>query len=227
MRLYSFLKNNLNITKSEVMKLNTEGRILVSGKVQNLSRNIREGEIVTVDGVEIKNQEFVYYLYNKPKGVICTNNKDVKGNIINELKIDKRIYAVGRLDKDTRGLIILTNDNKLTHFVLESKMIEKEYIATVNEDLDSDMLKRMSETIEIDGKMTCQAKVKMIDKNTVSITILEGRYHQVRKLIMHAGCHLIDLQRIRIGNVSLDEEKIKEGSYQEVKNLNDIIRSLQ
>ena len=223
MRIYSYVKNNLNITKSEVMALHKEGRILVNGKQENLSRNIRSGEIVTVDGVEIKNNDFSYYVYNKPKGVICTNNKNVSGNIISTLNIDKRIYAVGRLDKDTRGLIFLTNDNKFTHYVLESKQIEKEYILTIKEVVSDEILKKMEEEVIINGKKTMSATAKKVDDHVISVTLKEGRYHQVRKLALHASCHLVDLERIRIGKISLNDYDLSLGDYIEVPNLKSLL----
>ena len=223
MRIYSYVKNNLNITKSEVMILYKEGRILVNGKQENLSRNLRENEVVTVDGKELKNTDFVYYLYNKPKGVICTNNKNINGNIASILNLDKRIYAVGRLDKDTRGLIILTNDNKFTHYVLESSNIEKEYLVEIKEEVNSDILEKLKEPIIIQGKLTNGAKVKKISNHLISIILSDGRYHEVRKLVINAKCHLVDLMRIRIGNINLDSAVLKEGDYLEVKNLKELL----
>ena len=223
MRIYSYVKNNLNITKSEVMALDKEGRILVNGMKMNLSRNIRPGEVVTVDGVVIKDMEFSYYLYNKPKGVICTNNRSVSGNIIDKLDIDKRVYTVGRLDKDTHGLIILTNDNRFTHYVLESKRIEKEYIVEVKETIDDDIITRLAESIMINGKPTIPAVVKKIDSNHLSIILIDGRYHEVRELVKHARCHLVDLKRIRIGKILLDDYNLEEGKYIEVSGIKELI----
>ena len=223
MRIYTYVKNNMNITKSEVIKLHKEGRILVNGKIENLSRNIRADEVVTIDGVELKNEEFYYYVYNKPKGVICTNNKNVKGNIIDSLGIAKRLYSVGRLDKDTHGLLFLTNDNEFTHFVLENENIEKEYIVETLEELDEKKISMMQESIIINGKNTTPAIVRKIDSHFLSVIIHEGKYHQVRKLVIHAGMHLVDLKRIRIGKFVLDEEKIKEGEYLRINNLKEMV----
>ena len=222
MRIYSYLKNNLNLTKSEVMRLDSEGRILVNGKKENLSRNIRSGEVVTCDGIEVKNIEFSYYVYNKPKGVICTNNKNIKDNIASKLDIDKKVYPVGRLDKDTRGLIFLTNDNKFTHYVLESKEVDKEYLVTVEEEITDSILESLQDVITIGGKKTTRATVKKESSSIVSITLFEGRYHQVRELVKHSGAHLVDLKRIRIGKYILDND-LEEGKYKEVHNLKDLL----
>lgn len=223
MRIYSYIKNNLNLTKSEVMALDKEERILVNGKKENLSRNIRPGEIVTVDGVEVKNNDFRYYVYNKPKGVICTNNRNVKGNIIDALGLDLRIYSVGRLDKDTYGLLFLTNDNKFTHYILESKDVEKEYIGVVKNKIDERFIRALEESIMINGKMTIPAVAKKIDDYTFSVILRDGRYHEVRKLVINGDNILLDLKRIRIGKYILDEERIQNGDIEEIKNLKEII----
>ncbi len=205
------------------MALDREMRILVNGRKENLSRNIRPGEIVTVDGIEVKNQEFHYYVYNKPKGVICTNNRNVRGNIIDALGLDMRIYSVGRLDKDTHGLLFLTNDNKFTHYILESKDVEKEYIGIVKNQIDERFIKALEESIMINGKMTIPARAKKVDDYTFSIILRDGRYHEIRKLVINGDNFLLDLKRIRIGKYVLNEDIIKNGEVKEIKNLKEMI----
>ena len=222
MRIYNFVKNSLSITKSEVMALDKEGKILVNGKKENLSRNIRAGEVVTVDGKIVEEISFSYFIYNKPKGVICTNNKNVQNNILNNIDIEKRVYPVGRLDKDTHGLLILTNDNKLTHYVLESKKIEKEYLCIVKNKIDDEFLNSLTDSIIIHGKPTIPAKVKKKDDYSFYITLMDGRYHEIRKLVIHGGNTLLDLERIRIGNIILDDN-LEIGKYKEVPNLKELL----
>ena len=223
MRLQTYIKNNGGYTKSEVMNLQKEGRILVNGLANNLSYNLKDNDIVTIDGKVILKVELSYYLYNKPIGVVCTNDKRVSNNIITSLNIDKRIYPVGRLDKDTHGLIILTNDNKLTHYVLENKEIEKEYVVVIDDAITDDFLKKMEEPIMIHGKMTIPAKVRKISDNSVSVILKDGRYHEVRALVKNSGRRLVDLKRIRIGKISLDLYDLTPGNYIEVSNLKDLL----
>lgn len=224
MRLQTYVKNNGGYTKSEVMKLYHENRILVNETIQNLSYNLKDSDIITIDNKVIEKKSFVYFLYNKPKGVICTNDENVSGNIKKTIGFDIRIYPVGRLDKDTHGLIILTNDNKFTHYVLESKKIDKEYVVTLKEDVTNTILERLKESIIINGKKTIPATIKKINERQVSITLFEGKYHQVRELVKRAGGILVDLMRIRIGNISLDNYNISEGSFMEIND--DIIKNL-
>lgn len=221
MRIYNYVKNNLNLTKSEVIALDKEGLILVNDKKENLSRNIRDGEIITVNGKIVEPISFSYYLYNKPKGVICTNNKNVKGNILDNIDIGKRIYPIGRLDKDTHGLLILTNDNKLTHYVLESKKNEKEYLCIVKNKIDDNFLNSLTDSIIIHGKQTIPAKVKKKDDYSFYITLMDGRYHEIRRLVIHGGNILLDLERIRIGNIILKDLKL--GEIKEIPNLKELL----
>lgn len=217
MRLQTFVKNNGGYTKKEVMSLYEKGLILVNGKVCNLSYNIKEDDVITINNEIIKDIGFVYYLYNKPKGVVCTNDRSVPHNILDEVKVDERVYAVGRLDKDTHGLIIITNDNKLTHYVLESNDVTKEYIVKVKNKISDDFLRKMEERITIHGKLTDGAKTKKIDDYSFYITLSSGRYHEIRTLVKNASGILLDLKRIRIGKVCLDSFKLEEGKLIKVR----------
>ena len=223
MRLQTYVKNNGGYTKSEVMALQNDNKILVNDKKHNLSYNLKDCDVVTVDNIILEKQEFSYYIYNKPVGVICTNDKNVSNNIISKLDIDKRIYPVGRLDKDTHGLLILTNDNKLTHYILESKKINKEYIVVIKNKVNQSFIDKMQEPIVINGKLTTPAVVNKVGDYAISITLNEGRYHQIRKLVINSGERLVDLKRVRIGNISLDDYHLSEGEILEVPNLKNLL----
>ena len=223
MRLQTYIKNNGGYTKSEVMNLQNEGRILVNGVINNLSYNLKDNDVVTIDGEVITKVELSYYLYNKPIGVVCTNDKNVTNNIISTLNIGKRIYPVGRLDKDTHGLIILTKDNKLTHYVLENKEIEKEYIVVISGIITTEFINKMKEPIMIHGKLTIPAKVRKISDHALSVTLVDGRYHEVRSLVKNGGERLVDLKRVRIGKISLDDYNLSPGDYIEVPELKNLL----
>ena len=164
-----------------------------------------------------------FKLYDKPIGVVCTNDKNVTNNIISTLNIGKRIYPVGRLDKDTHGLIILTNDNKLTHYVLENKEIEKEYIVVISGIITTEFINKMKEPIMIHGKLTIPAKVRKISDHALSVTLVDGRYHEVRSLVKNGGERLVDLKRVRIGKISLDDYNLSPGDYIEVPELKNLL----
>ena len=217
MRLQTFVKNNGGYTKREVMSLYENNLILVNGKVTNLSYNIKEDDVITINNEIIKDIGFVYYLYNKPKGIICTNDRSVEGNLLDEVKIKERVYAIGRLDKDTHGLIIITNDNKLTHYILESSEVTKEYKVKVRDRISDEFLRKMEERIMIHGKLTNGAVTRKIDDYSFYITLSSGRYHEIRKLVKNASGVLLDLERIRIGKVCLDSLGLEEGKLIKVR----------
>lgn len=220
MRLYLYLKNALDLTRSEVTKLNDDNRIVVNGKKVNLTYDVLDNDIVMVDDRIIEKEPFVYYLYNKPIGVICTNNKDYAGSIKNHLCIKERVYPIGRLDKLSRGLLILTNDAKFCHDVL-STHFEKEYIVKVEKVITDEFIKSMPDSIMICGKETLPCSVKKIDEYHFSIILREGRYHQIRRMVTYHGNKVVDLKRIRIGNIKLDT--LEEGSYIRINDLPNMI----
>ena len=124
MRLYLYVKNALDITRSEITKLHEQKKILVNNTFVNLTYDVLDTDIVSVDGKVVKKVPFVYYLYNKPQGIVCTNNKEVTDSIRNNLDIPFRIYPIGRLDKESRGLLILTNDSSSKESFITGSILE-------------------------------------------------------------------------------------------------------
>ena len=187
-----------------------------------LAYPLKEEDVVTVDGIILKEQELVYYLYNKPIGIICTNNPNFRDNLVQKLQIDKKIYPVGRLDKESHGLIILTNDGKFCHHILDEKHhIEKEYLVKTTNKITKLFIDKMQESFILRGKPTKKAIVKQIDEYHFTIILQEGMYHQIRKMVILSGNRVSDLLRIRIGNIKIDN--LKDGEIKEVKGLPDIV----
>lgn len=222
MRLQNYVKNNYNVTKSQLMDLYHDNRILVNDKLENLSYNIKDGDVVTIDGKVVNNINYVYYLYNKPIGVVCTNDTLVTDNIISKLNLSTRVYSVGRLDKISHGLLIITNDGEFTHKLLNPKChIEKEYIVKVKNKIDKEFISKMEDNYLIKDKLTLNAKCKLIDDYTFSIILKEGKYHQIRIMVKRNNNEVVDLFRYRIGNITIEYLENKE--IKEVSNLKDII----
>ena len=220
MKLYLYVKNALDITKKEISKLKEEGRILVNDIPASLTTNVLDDDIVKVDGKVIKKTPFVYYLYNKPVGIVCTNNKEVVDSIKNNIDINVRVYPIGRLDKESHGLLILTNDATFTHNVL-GKHYEKEYVVEVRDKISDEFIEEMPKSMVLRGKATLPCKVERLDDYHFSIILNEGKYHQIRRMVVARGNKVVDLKRIRIGNITLDT--LEEGKYIKDENIPHII----
>ena len=224
MRLYSYLKNNANLTKSEVTKLYNESRITVNHEKKNLSYIIRDGDFICIDEEEIKEVEYKYYIYNKPIGVVCTNNTLVNNNIKDITNINERVYPVGRLDKDSHGLIILTNDGKFTNYVIgRDSHIEKEYVVRVEKRINNIFIESIQKRVLLNNKLTLENKSYLIDDYTFGIILREGMYHQIKKIVRMNNNKVIDLKRIRIGNIKIDILENKNINLMEIANIKEII----
>ena len=205
------LKERGNYTKSEVYKLIEENRVLVNGIKQPLSYVVLENDIITVDNIKLEKVEKVYYLYHKPIGVICTNNKNIKDNIIDKLNLENRVFCVGRLDKDTSGLLILTNDGIFSDLLMNPlSHVEKEYIVKVKYQITDTFLENIKKPILLRGKLTTEAIVNKMDDYTFKIILKEGKYHQIRRLVIYNHNTVISLKRIRIGKYYLSDLKENE-----------------
>lgn len=209
MRLYSYMKMYKNLTKSELNKLFNENRIKVNNKLVNISYIIKDNDIVTLDDVEVKSIEFKYYLYYKPKGILSTiSNKD--NSYINQIDKSYKLSMAGRLDKDSYGLSILTNDGKFINDILTNPNKEKEYIVKVQKEITNEFFNLIQLPHVIRGKKTNPIKAKQIDKYTLSLILTDGKFHQIRTIIKLEGNYVVDLKRIRIDKYMLDDLKPNE-----------------
>ena len=207
----------------ELIKL---GKVFVNGqKVDELGFKVNGSDIVTIDGITItKDNNKEYYLLNKPREVICSVSDELgRRTVVDLIETNKRIYPVGRLDYDTTGLIILTNDGDLANLLMHPKnKIKKTYIAKIDGILNEDDFKKLRSGILIDDQKLIidHFKVKEIDKekNTslVEVTIHEGRNHIIRKLFAKLGYDVKKLTRISVGNLTLDN--LKSGEYRHLTN---------
>jgi len=189
-------------------------RVLVNGKVANFSTKIKDGDVILIDGEELKKKEFIptYIVYNKPKGIECTSEK-IENNIIDAIGHSQAIYPVGRLDKDSEGLILLTNHGEIINKIGNSKFEhEKEYIVTLNLPVRTAFMKEISEGIEIEGVKTkpCVVTKEPNSKRIFRIILTQGLNRQIRRMCNAFDYQVIKLQRIRVMNIHLDKLKIGE-----------------
>lgn len=225
-RVQKVIANSGYCSRRRAEKLILDGKVTVNGNViSELGTKVGKNDVVEVEGTVIdKGQEYVYYLLNKPRGVVTTSNDD-KGRktVVDLIDTNVRIYPVGRLDYDTTGVIILTNDGEFANGMMHpSNKIDKVYIAKVEGILTGYDVKRLRSGVVIDGYKTskCHVKVKSIDKNKetciVEIIIHEGRNHQVKKMIETVGKKVIKLKRERYG--IFDLRGLNTGEYRKLTN---------
>ena len=191
------------------------GKVKINAKVAKLTDKVSENDRVFVDGRQIKIEtQKIYLAFNKPVGVITTTDANSPNNIIDFIKYPKRIFPVGRLDVNTSGLILLTNDGDFAQKIIKGKKIEKEYEVEVDKTIDNTFLKGLEYGIKLDGYPTLSAKTQKIGDRSFTITIVEGRNRQIRRMCEHFGYNVTKLKRIRIGNLKLED--LQEGKYREL-----------
>lgn len=224
-RVQKVISNLGYASRREAERLIQEGKVLVNDQKANLGDKVSNHDIIKIDGVildKTKNNDKVYYLLNKPRNVVSTvsdeHNRKTVVSLIDSLK---RIYPVGRLDYDTTGAILLTNDGELTNLLLHpSKEIEKVYLAKIKGIITGSDIYKLKNGVVIDSFKTskCRVKLKSYNKKTntslVELTIHEGHNHQVKKMFASLGYEVLKLTRLRFA--FLDIKNLKSGEYREL-----------
>ncbi|VEU58964.1 pseudouridine synthase [Mycoplasmopsis gallinacea] len=220
-RIDKLVSSCLNLSRAEAKKLISKKKILVNNVSIAQSSYIidLDKDEVLYENQKLLYQEFFYFVLNKPSGYICSWNSD-EGAIIFDL-LDRKDQAIkdlntfGRLDKDTTGIIILSNDGKLNHELFSGKKhVDKTYLATLDKSVNIDDLLILEKGIDIgDGEFTKECKAIKINNNLVQLTISEGKYHQVKRMFKAIGYEVIKLHRSAIGNMNLIDLNILEGKY--------------
>jgi|TARA_B110000881_G_scaffold134968_1_gene118802 23S rRNA pseudouridine2605 synthase len=204
-----------------------EGRVLVDGEVAVLGRRIDvETVLIEVDGAPVGvRPDLVHYLLNKPAGVVTTaDDPQGRPTVVGMVPTEPRVFPVGRLDLDTEGLLLLTNDGELTHRLTHPSFgVEKEYVAEVLGEPSRGALRRLREGIELDDGTTAPARAALLDPSVLRLTIHEGRNRQVRRMCEAIGHPVVRLIRTRIG--PLADRSLAPGAWRELTG--DELRSLQ
>lgn len=227
-RLNKYISESGFCSRREADKLIESGLVTIDGKKAEMGTKVSKGQVVKVNGKLIsKEEDLVYIALNKPVGITCTTEHKVKGNIVDFVKHKKRIFPIGRLDKDSQGLIFMTNDGDIVNKILRAgNNHEKEYIVTVNKTINEEFVRRMSSGIKILGQVTKKCYVKKEGNNTFRIILTQGLNRQIRRMCEALGYEVIKLKRIRIMNVDLGDLKIgqwRDLTYNELKGLNNLI----
>ncbi len=206
------------VSRRGAEKLIFAGRVLVNGEVELKPQTIvDENDEIVVDGTALRKRERkVYYLLNKPPGYICTAKEGPSKRVLDLFgKVSFRLFTVGRLDRETSGLILVTNDGDFAnHIAHPSFNVPKEYLVKTSQDITDAHLKLLSRGTIVGGSVVRPLSVKKVRRGTLKIVVGEGKKHEVRLLIKAAGLTLLDLNRIRVGPLKLDNLPL--GGYREL-----------
>jgi 23S rRNA pseudouridine2604 synthase len=205
MRLNKYIAETGVCSRREADKWIESGRVRCNGQVAVLGTQVADGDEIRVDGKPLgaKKQQ-IYIALNKPVGIVCTTEPDIADNIIEFIGHRERIFPVGRLDKDSEGLILLTNDGDIVNEILRSENNhEKEYVVTVDRTITDLSLNMMASGVKIMGEMTKRSKVSRIGPNSFRIILTQGLNRQIRRMCSALGYKVQRLKRIRIMNVKL------------------------
>lgn len=206
MRINKLLSNKGICSRKQANEIIEAGRVVVNGKLCIPGQWVEEEDEIYLDGEPLKAKEKVYIILNKPVGITCTAAKDVKDNIIEYINYPDYIFPVGRLDKDSRGLILLTNDGDLANAVLAAEHEhEKEYIVTVDKPYDALFLTGMAKGVDLGGVVTRPCKMEAISRDVFKITLTQGLNRQIRRMSKHFGYEVVRLERLRLLNVELGD----------------------
>ena len=228
-RINKFLSEAGFCSRREADKLIALNRVLINDEIPLIGTKVAPGDIVKVDGKVINNkaEKSVYIAFNKPVGIVCTTDTRVeKDNIIDFINYPSRIFPIGRLDKPSDGLILLTNDGDIVNKILRSRNNhEKEYIVTVNKPISSEFLTAMRNGVPILDTITKKCKVEKLTRNKFRIILTQGLNRQIRRMCEQLNYNVIQLRRTRIMNIRLDVKvgKWRDLSSIELKELNRLI----
>ena len=209
------------------------GKVTVNGQVAQMGMKVSAEDTVLFEGCPVSNvgKKQILIAYNKPAGIVCTAEKREKNNIIDHLNYPERIYPIGRLDKDSTGLILLTNQGDLVNKIMRaSNAHEKEYVVTVDKEITADFIKKMSAGVYLDELevTTRKCQVKKLGPNKFNIILTQGLNRQIRRMCQALGYRVRWLKRVRIMNINLGD--LKEDTYRDVtlhelKTLNRLIQN--
>lgn len=218
MRLDKFLCDTAGLTRTEAKNAVKKGQIAVNGQVQKTADfKVKETtDTVTFQGKPLSYAAFHYYMLHKPAGVITATEDKKESTVMDILREEKvkNLFPVGRLDKDTEGLLLITDDGELAHNLLSPKKhVDKEYLVKVRDSISEDDCRKLSEGVDIgDEKPTAPAKVERVAEKEILLTIREGRFHQVKRMLQAVGNEVLYLKRLSMGSLRLPKD-LEKGAY--------------
>lgn len=235
-RINKYISSNGHYSRREADKVIEAGLVSVNGVKASLGTKVTGEEKITINGKDVynKNLKRVYIMLHKPTGITCTNDLNIPGNIRAYVNYPDLIYPIGRLDKDSSGLILLTNDGDIVNKILRSEGAhDKEYVVTVDKDYDDEFLKNMAAGVlilnQVTNKMqvTKKCEIKKLDQRTFKLILQQGLNRQIRRMTETLGYKVKSLKRIRVMNVRLGDLQVGEWRYltdKELKIINELIK---
>ena len=224
MRLNKYISDTGQCSRREADRLIAAGRVTVNGERARVAQELAEGDDVRIDGEKLVprtaaagKRRHIYIALNKPVGVTCTTEPGVRGNIVDFVGHEQRIFPIGRLDKDSEGLILLTSNGDIVNEILRAEnKLEKEYLVATNRQITEEFLRAMSRGVPVHGQMTLPCKTGKIGPFGFRIVLVQGLNRQIRLMAAHFGYRVKQLVRVRIGSVKLG--RLKSGQW---RNLTD------
>lgn len=228
MRINKFISESGKSSRRGADKLIKEGQVTINGKRAEIGSQVEPGDDVRVGGNQLYvARNNVYIALNKPVGITSTTEKGVKGNIVDLVNHPFRVFHIGRLDKDSEGLILLTNDGDIVNEILRSENEhEKKYIVSVDRPISPEFLQKMSEGVEILDTKTLPCKVEQLSKFDFEIILTQGLNRQIRRMCEALGYNVYRLQRIQIMNIHLGNLPVGQWRYLSKKEKNQLFKEL-
>jgi len=217
-RINKYLSEIGHCSRRGADKLLEQGRITINGKVPELGEKVQPGDVVAVDGVEVteRTEEHVYIALNKPRGIVCTTDRRVeKDNIVDFVGHPQRIFPIGRLDKPSEGLILMTSDGDIVNKILRARNNhEKEYVVNVDRPITQQFITKMRNGVPILDTVTRKCEVEQIGPKSFRIILTQGLNRQIRRMCEYLGYRVTKLKRVRIMNITLD---LPVGQWRDLK----------
>lgn len=228
MRINKLLSNYGICSRKEANRIIEDKRVIVNGILAFPGQWVEESDDILLDGEKLIPKKKIYIALNKPIGITCTAANEVKDNVIEYMNYPDYIFPVGRLDKPSQGLIIMTNDGDLANGILAAdNNKEKEYVVTVDKPFDDEFIERMSNGVDIGGAVTRPCKVTRISEDTFNIILTQGLNKQIRRMSKAFGYNVTKLDRIRIMNIKVDG--IEYGKWRNLteEEVNELIEAIR
>ena len=228
-RLNKYIASSGICSRREADKLIESGKVKVNGIIADLGTRVKEGDSVEVDGKAVSPEDsMIYIAFNKPLGITCTTDRRDPSNIIDYINYSERIFPVGRLDKNSSGLILLTNNGDIVNRLLRSENgHEKEYVVTLDRPYDSKFIKNMSSGVPVLGRMTLPTEVFPVNTKTFRIILRQGMNRQIRRMCEYLGYRVTKLKRIRFINIELGDLAVGKWRYLTAEEKKELLKGMK